>query len=264
MTRESFPASVEAVLLAGGEFKDMPPGEQAPRSKGVLEIGGVPMAARALRALKESPAISRIIMVSSIPQDELEGPWWDAVDVVVPAGERLIDSFKVGLEAVLDPTVPALVAAGDLPLLTAESVTDYVARCRARSDYSVWYGCLRKENSEAGFPGVRRTYAKLAEGTFCGAGLFMSRPETLTTLYQALTNLTYARKQPWKLASQLGWDVIGSFLLGRLTIAHAERGMRGLLGGTPCAAVETPYPETAFNVDDAESLLQARQFLEVR
>ena len=52
MTRESFPASVEAVLLAGGEFKDMPPGEQAPRSKGVLVIGGVQMAARSLRALK--------------------------------------------------------------------------------------------------------------------------------------------------------------------------------------------------------------------
>lgn len=263
MTQHKFPAAVEAVLLAGGTFEDMPPGETPPRSKGMLEIAGVPMAARALRALKASPAISRIIMVSSIPREELEGPWWDAVDEVVPAGERLIDSFRVGLEAVLDPSVPALVAAGDLPLLTAESVTDYVARCRARPEYSVWYGCLRKENSEAGFPGVRRTYARLAEGTFCGAGLFMSRPEALATVYQALTNLTYARKQPWKLASQLGWDVIGSFLLGRLSIPHAERGMRGLLGGTPCAAVETPYPETAFNVDDAESLLCARQYLEV-
>ena len=259
----NFPQAVEAILLAGGTFDDLPPGEAAPASKGLVDIAGVPMAARALRALKDSPAISRVIMVSSVGADALTAPCGDAVDQVVPAGDRLIDSFRVGHEAVKDSTVPALVVAGDLPLLTAESVTDFVARCRAKSEVSVWYGCLRRENSEAGFPGVRRTYARLAEGTFCGAGLFMSRPEVLGTLYQAMTNMTYARKQPWKLASQLGWDAITAFLLGRLTIPQAERGMQRLLGGTPSAAIETPYPETAFNVDDAESLIQARKYLEV-
>ncbi len=259
----NFPPAVEAILLAGGSLDDLPPGESPPKSKGLVDIAGRPMAARALRALQESPAISRVIMVSSVPKEELTDPCWSAVDEIVPAGERLIDSFRVGHEALQDSSQPAIVVAGDLPLLTAESVTDFVARCRARSEVSVWYGCLRRENSEAGFPGVRRTYARLAEGTFCGAGLFMSRPEVLGTLYQAMTNMTYARKQPWKLASQLGWDVIGAFLLGRLTIPQAERGMKRLLDGTPCAAIETPYPETAFNVDEAESLIKARQYLEV-
>ena len=258
----SFPSSVEAVLLAGGKFEDLPEGEEAPVGKGLVTVGGVPMAARALRALVESPAVSRVIMVSPVEREALSDPCWDGVDVVVPAGERLIDSFKVGLEAVVDENSPAMVVAGDLPLLTAESVTDFVERCRLRTEVSVWYGCLRRENSEAGFPGVRHTYGKLAEGTFCGAGLFMSRPRALTTLYKALTDLTYARKNPGKLAALLGWKSVLGYLFGRLTIPEAEQAMGRLLGDTPCAAVVSPYPETAFNVDDSETLLEARRYLE--
>lgn len=257
-----FPEAVEAVLLAGGKFEHLPPGEDVPKGKGLVPIAGQPMAARTLRALKQSPAISRVIMVSSVEKEELTDPCWDAVDLVVPAGERLIDSFKVGLEAVHDPSEPAMVVAGDLPLLTAESVTDFVERCRARDEVEVWYGCLRQKNSEAAFPGIHHTYARLAEGVFCGAGLFMSRPQALESLYQALTSLTYARKAPLKLAGLLGWEIIASFVLGRLTIPQAERGMSRLLGGTPCAGIETPYPETAFNVDDLETLLEARRYLE--
>lgn len=257
-----FPSAVEAVLLAGGQFDDLPSGEEPPVGKGLLSVAGLPMAARALRALRDSPAVSRVIMVSPVERDQLTDPCWDAVDLVVPAGERLIDSFKAGLDAVEDPSKPALVAAGDLPLLTAESVTDFVDRCRARAEVNVWYGFLRRENSEAAFPGVPHTYARLAEGTFCGAGLFMSRPSALASLYQALTNLTYARKKPWQLASLLGFRIIASFLLGRLTIPMAEEGMARLLGGTPCAGIESPYPETAFNVDDTDSLLEARRYLE--
>jgi CTP:molybdopterin cytidylyltransferase MocA len=257
-----FPDSVEAVLLAGGKFDDLPPGEPIPKGKGLLPVGGLPMAARALRALKASPSVSRVIMVSPVGREELSDPCWDALDEVVPAGERLIDSFKAGLEAVRDPLSPALVAAGDLPLLTAESVTDFIERCRARHEVSVWYGFLRRGNSEAAFPGVRHTYVKLVEGTFCGAGLFMSRPQALASLYQALTALTYARKNPWQLAGLLGWQTILRALFGQLAISQAERGMERLLGGTSCAGIESPYPETAFNVDDSETLKEARRYLE--
>ena len=258
----SFPEAVEAVLLAGGKFDDLPPGEENPGGKGLVKVGQLPMAARALRALADSPAVSRIIMVSPVGEEELSDECWSAVDAVVPAGDRLIDSFKIGTEAVNDLNSPAMVVAGDLPLLTAESVTDFVNRCRQRTEVDVWYGFLRKKNSEAGFPGVHHTYAKLWEGTFCGAGLFMSRPSSLSSLYKALTDLTYARKNPWKLASLLGWQTIFSYLFGRLTIPEAEAGVTRLLGGTVCAGIESPYPETAFNVDDAETLLEARRYLE--
>jgi CTP:molybdopterin cytidylyltransferase MocA len=257
-----FPEAVEAVLLAGGTFDEMPPGETPPPSKGLLPIGGIPMAARTLRALHRSPAVSRVILVSSVPAEQLEHPWWQGADQVVPAGEALIDSFKAGMDAVSDQDRPAMVVVGDLPLLTAEAVSDWLERCRARREAAIWYSFLRRTNSEAAFPTVRHTYVPFREGTFCGAGFFLSRPRALTSLYQAMTRLTHARKNPWQLAGLLGWDVIFSLLSQRLTIPQAERGMSRLLDGTPCAGVETPYPEAAFNVDDVKDLMEARRYLE--
>ena len=259
----SFPDAVEAILLAGGKFEDLPAGEEIPKGKGLVKVGEVPMAARALKALVESPAVKRVIMVSPVTVEELTDPCWEGVDIVVPAGERLIDSFKVGMEAVEDQTSPAMVVAGDLPLLTSEAVTDFVDRCRSRTEVEVWYGCMRKEVSEAGFPGVPHTYGKLAEGVFCGAGLFLSRPRSLENLYKAMTDLTYARKNPGKLAALLGWRTVVSYILGKLTIPEAEQAMGRLFGGTPCAAIVTPYPEAAFNVDDSQALIRAREYLEV-
>ncbi|MCA9797518.1 MAG: NTP transferase domain-containing protein, partial [Candidatus Eremiobacteraeota bacterium] len=115
----SFPDKVEAVLLAGGQFKDLPPGEPVPPSKGLLPIGGRPMAARTLEALVGSQRVGRVIMVTSHSADHFTDPVWDGVDHLAAAGERLIDSFRAGMEAVDDPATPAMVVAGDLPFLTA-------------------------------------------------------------------------------------------------------------------------------------------------
>ncbi|MCA9791718.1 MAG: hypothetical protein KC910_07980, partial [Candidatus Eremiobacteraeota bacterium] len=76
------------------------------------------------------------------------------------------------------------------------------------------------------------------------------------------TALTYARKNPLKLASLLGWGTIASFLLRRLTITAAEQAVGRLLGGLTCAGIESPYAEVAFNIDDQISLAEARRRLE--
>lgn len=258
----SFPEQVEAVLLAGGHFKDLPGGETPPPGKGLLPVGGVPMAARALSALVASERIGRIIMVSPVPAEELDEQTWHGVNLVVPAGERLIDSFRIGLEQVKNQSEPAMVVAGDLPFLTPAAVTDFVTRCEKRAAMSVWYGFLRRENSEREYPGIPHTWVRLADGVFCGAGLFMSRPGSLEPLYAALTAMTYARKNPLRLCSLLGWGTVISYFLGRLTVARAERAMERLLQGTPCAGIESPYANTAFNVDDGASLREARRRLE--
>ena len=44
----SFPDAVEAILLAGGKFEDLPPGEEIPKGKGLVKVGGLPMAAGAV------------------------------------------------------------------------------------------------------------------------------------------------------------------------------------------------------------------------
>ena len=253
----SFPDPIEAVLLAGGQLQSLPAGEAPLAGKGLLPIGALPMAARALRALVESPRIGRIILVSPVPSEDL-GPEWEGVDEVAPAGKDLLSSVRAGLARARDPEAPVLTVAGDLPFLSGASVTDFVTRCSNRPEASVWYGYMRREVSEKRFPGVRHTWARLAEGTFCGTGLVGLRPQVAERMQAALRDMTQARKNPLRLAAALGLSTILAFVLRRLTVPQAEAAARRLLG-VDCAGVESPYAETAFNVDSPDMLLEARR-----
>lgn len=253
----SFPDRVEAVLLAGGHLESLPEGESAPPGKGLLPIGPLPMAARTLRALVESPRIERVILVSPVDPGSL-GPEWEGADQVAPAGADLIQSLRAGLECTRDSQAPVLTVAGDLPFLSSSAVTDFLGRCAGRPEASVWYGFMRKEVSEEKFPGVRHTWARLAEGTFCGTGLVALRPQVAERMEQALKELARARKNPLRLAAILGWRTVLAFALRRLSVPLAEESARRLLG-VPCAGIESPYAETAFNVDCRETMLEARR-----
>lgn len=253
----SFPDRIEAVLLAGGQLEPLPEGERVLPGKGLLKIGTLPMAARALRALVESPRIHRITLVSPVGREEL-GPEWEGVDEVAPAGKDLMASLKSGLSRVLRPEDPVLTVAGDLPFLTGESVTDFLDQCSARPEASVWYGYMRREVSERKFPGIRHTWARLVEGTFCGTGLVGMRPQIVERMQAAMHELAAGRKNPLRLAATLGWGTVFAFALRQLTVKRAETAARRLLG-VECAGIESPYPETAFNVDSPETLIEARK-----
>ncbi|MEW6283508.1 MAG: NTP transferase domain-containing protein [Candidatus Eremiobacterota bacterium] len=254
----TFPNQVESVLLAGGRFTELPEGEACPPGKGLVPIGGLPMAARPLRALRDSARVRRVILVSPVRREELEPGNWDGVDTVIEAGASILESYARGVRQALDLDNPVLSVTGDLPFLTEGAVTDFVERCSRRPEVSVWYGFLRRENSERVYPGLHHTWARLAEGTFCGTGLIMIRPRVLDQVEVALRAVTQHRKNPLRLAGLLGWDAVLAYLFRRLTVARAERAGERLLG-VPCAGIESPYAETAFNVDDLPTLVEARR-----
>jgi len=246
---------VEAVVLAGGpvELNVQP----RPAGKGLIPVGGVPMAERAVRALAGSPLVARVIVAS--PVAELA---WPGVDEVVPAGEKLMQSFSRGVGAARDKESPALVCCGDLPCLTPDAVTDFVERCARRPEADIWYGYLRRETSEVIFPGVRHTWARLADGTYCGTGMMMLRPKVVAPLEEFMASLTRSRKNLVKLAACLGFGTVFAYLTGRLTVPMAEAAGQRLFGGIPVVGVESAYAETAFNVDDESDLAEARRRLE--
>jgi len=107
---------------------------------------------------------------------------------------------------------------------------------------------------------VPHTWARLQDGTFCGAGFVAIKPRVLPALEGFIERLGAARKNPLRLASLFGWDVLARFALGRLTIASAERRASQLLGARTCALV-SPYPETGVNVDRISDVALAEQLV---
>ena len=258
----SFPSRVAAVVLAGGPLGELCPesGDQ-PASKGLLSVGTLPLARWATRAMATCARLERMTVVAPQPF-----PSWDEVHQWAEAQPTLMGSFEAGvLRAAREgqPQDPVLVCCGDLPFVRSAALDDFVERCRQRPQASIWYGFVRKEVSQAAYPTLPHTWARLRDGTFCGSGVMMLRPSVMLAMRAAMEKLTHARKNMFALAGCLGWGNLLAFALGRLTVARAEEAGARLFG-VPCAGVESPFAELGFNIDDRESLELARSIFQKR
>jgi molybdopterin-guanine dinucleotide biosynthesis protein A len=245
-----------AVVLAGGPADDVAALERGAVNKAFVHIGGMTLVERTLRALRSSSQIDRIVVVAPVGAHD---------DVALAlADERRADGVKIrtslrnGLDG-MPPDEIVLVSTSDLPILTPASVDDFVEHALER-DADLGYGCVERTVHEALYPEVPHTWARLRDGTFCGAGFVAIKPRILPTLEGFIERLGAARKNPLRLASLFGWDVLARFALGRLTIAAAERRASQLLGARVCALV-SPYPETGVNVDRISDVALAEQLV---
>jgi len=233
-----------AIVLAGGPPDEVAALETGAVNKAFVRVGGVTLVERTLRALRGAREIGRIIVVA--PASVHAHAALSLADERRPDGERIGTSLHNGLSG-LPPDAIALVSTSDLPVLTPASVDDFIEHAR-ELDADVGYGCVERTVHEALFPQVPHTWARLREGTYCGGGLVAIKPRALSELERFIERLGAARKNPLRLASLFGLDVLARFAIGRLSVASAERRASQLLGA-PVRAVISPYPETGVNVD---------------
>lgn len=247
---------IAALVLAGGGpdvVSELQPGIP---NKAFLKIAGVPLVERTLRGLRESPAVGRIVAVA--PESALDDAALALADERRGDGPRITESLRAGL-AGADPDDLLLVSAADLPVLTAEAVGDFVERALER-ELDLGYGCVGRSAHRGVFADVPHTWARLREGTFCGAGLFALRPRAFPALERFLEDLGRARKNPLALASLFGVDIVARFALGAVSIADLEARASKLLG-RPAGALISPFPEIAVNVDRASDVALAERLL---
>ncbi len=245
-----------ALVLAGGppdEVSSLQPG--AP-NKAFIHIGGITLVERTLRALRESGRLERILVVA--PQQAHADPALRLADEIRPDGARITESLASGL-AGLAPDEPVLVSAADLPILDGEATADFVDRVLVR-ELDVAYGCVDRRAHVGPYAEVRHTWARLQEGTYCGAGIVALRPRAFASLARFLERLGRARKNPLALASLLGWDMLLRFACGRLSIAQAERRASRILG-VAAGAIVSPFPQIAVNVDRASDVAAAEHLV---
>ncbi|MBQ7568880.1 NTP transferase domain-containing protein [bacterium] len=256
----SFPNQIPAILLMGGQIKDLPKAEPEVPSKGYIPVGDMPMSARTLQALLQSKRVGAITLVTPVSDQQLTGSWAGAF-ATAHAGATLSESLFRGLDSLGTSPDPALIVAGDLPFLTAEAIDDFIDRCSKRDDCSLWYGYLSKSNSIAKYPTLHHTWGSINGGKYCGTGLSAMRTSVTNTVREAVSALTSRRKSVWKLAKALGFGTLWHLLRGNLTVTQAEEAMTRFLGEKICG-IESPFAETAFNVDEYDSLLLARKLAE--
>jgi len=245
-----------ALVLAGG-----PPDEVSARQPGIpnkafLRIAGITLVERTLRALRDCDAVERIIVVAPVAAHG--DPALALADERRADGPRITDSLAAGLEGA-PPDEAVIVTAADLPVLDAAAVADFAERAGAR-DLDVGYGCVDRRSHVGSYARIRHTWARLRDGTYCGAGVVALRPRAFPSLARFLEDLGRSRKNPLALASLLGWDMLLRFATGTLSIADAERRASRLLG-LQAGAIVSPYPQIAVNVDRAGDISIAEALL---
>jgi molybdopterin-guanine dinucleotide biosynthesis protein A len=245
---------VDAVVLAGnGGLAGFP-------HKALIPLGGRVMVDYVVTALRNCSEVRKIVLVGS--SEELKKIYSGegaAQLLFAEGGASLLDSFRSGLR-VLEEVGEfqwVLACTGDIPFLTVGALSDFLARCRAvEADF--YYPVIPREKAEEKFPGVKRTYARLQEGTFTGGNIFLIKRSALEHCLPIAQEVVSLRKKPVALARFVGIDVFWKYLLGRLKISDVEKRALELVGCRGRAVI-TPYPEIGVDIDKESDLELARR-----
>lgn len=249
---------MDAIILAGSAEKAALVPE-ASVAEAMIPIGDRPMVDYVLCALRACPRVERVAVVG--PREELWRHYGGRADVlVVQGGYTVMQSMLNGLAA-LQPEGMVLVATGDIPLLNGEVVESFLRLCD-RQAADLYYPVVPREVNEAAYPGVRRTYVRLREGTFTGGNLFLVNAAVVERCLERGEQLIRLRKSPLALARAIGFTYILRFLLHRLTMEQAAQRVSRLLGVRGVVVV-CPHPEVGIDVDKPSDLELARRVLAV-
>lgn len=228
--------------------------------RALLDVHGVPMLTRVVRALRASPSVGRIAISIDDP---------DCLDELDEIGDlerhRSLASPSASLSDFLDgfPQNEALlVVTADHALLTPEMVEHFVRQSSA-SDADVLVALVESNLLQTHYPETTRTYLRFGNEAFSGANLFAFRTPEARRAADFWIRAERFRKRPWRLVASFGPLSLLLFALHRLdldaALARASRAM-----GARVAAVRMPFAEAAIDVDRASDLALVEDILSHR
>ena len=234
--------AITAVVLAGGEAGDRLARDAGVEAKALVPLGGKPMGAYVLEALRGCAPVGRIVYVGPV-NVRLRGLY----DVNVPSGRRLVDSLALGIGAALAhaPEARLLVLTADIPWVTPEGLAAFID---AEPDAELVYPAVTEASSTAQFPHQRRTYVRLREGRLTGGNAVLITPSAVPKLLPVIDAAFRARKNPLALAGLFGFDVLLALLVGRVGIGQLERRLQRI-SGIRARALVTEDATLAADVD---------------
>ena len=251
----------DVVVLGGGDPGDPFAAAHGVAVKPLVPVAGLPMALYVLRALRACPEIRQVAYVGPVPPGGE-----DLVNLRVTDHGSLIGNLEVGVAALQrpadgqeDPGPHRIrVITADIPMVSAAMLSELL---RSAPDAGLVYPVVRKEDCERAYPGVKRTYARLKDGTFTGGNLFLIDAALVGQFLPRLREVLAARKQPLKLAALIGPLVLLRMLTGRLSIVQLQERVGEILG-VKARALVTSHAAVGTDIDKDDDLELATRVLE--
>lgn len=241
-------------LVLAGTRPDGDPLAQAEgvSHKGLIVVGGEPIIARVLAALREAGA-ARIGVVADDPAIVSIARDFGA-EIVAPApgpsASAAAGFARIGASLV--------VTTSDHALLRAAWVRQLVGEAPSGCDVAVMLA--RRDAVERAMPGSQRTYLRFADGEWSGCNLFLLNTPAANAALAAWQRIEADRKRPWKIVSRLGPMTLFDYWRGRLSL---EEGLArlGRRIGVKAALVAARDGLAAVDVDKPADLIAVREVL---
>lgn len=246
---------MNAIILAGGSGQDEFARRHGTNNKALIPIGNKPMFAHVLGALLESELIQSIVAVGPVADlNSFKGP---RVTLIEDSGDMVANCLTA--VRALPASDRVVVVTSDIPMITPHILDSYLTSI-ADKEGDFFYPIIRKEINESQYPGVKRTYATLREGTFTGGNLSVVNAAVAERIGSRMREFVAMRKSVLGLGSLIGLKFLFKLLAGQLSIAEVEERMSELLE-CKCVAVVCPYPEIGTDIDKDSDLDIARRIL---
>lgn len=246
---------LDVVVLAGRQNTGKLASVDTARWEALINIAGRPMLRWVLEALRASTFIEDIVVVGPDEVSEIAADY--RASTVAPSDD-LVANVGLGIAGLSGKNMVAC-ATSDIPLITASVLDSFFSQCENKPA-QLFYPIISKDLLETTYPGIRRTYSSLRDGTYTGGNVVILDPRILESFRETAYKLIKYRKNPIMMCSVVGWGMVFKLLTGRLTISELESRASRLFGLT-AKAVVLEYPEIGVDVDKPSDYLLVNEIL---
>ena len=248
----------EAIVLAGSGKPDELTVQEGVSNKAFIKIGEKPLLSYIIAALEKSELIEKIVVVG--PEDELNLTLGHCSKCeVVAQTESMLDNVATAMRYVNRSNL-CLVVTGDIPLVTAEVIGQFLLSCEPY-DHDLYYPVLTRETCVTRYPETERTYVRLREGFLTGGNLALIRPAWFLDNRARLDLFISYRKKPLKLMRIFPLRLVLKYLTKTLAVSDIEKFISRLLN-LKARAVFCDCVEIGIDVDKKSDLDLVREVLE--
>ena len=212
--------------------------------KALIPVAGVPMVARPVAALLQSPEIARIRVLAQQPERIAEALPKDRRISVEPSG----GTIAATLDSILsDPATgfPLLVTTADHALLDPAMIADF---CRLAAGADVAIGLVERRPLMERLPRTQRTWLRFRGGAYSGANLFAFGSAKAARAVAQWRVVEQDRKKGWRMIAALGPAALLGAVL-RLRTLDETLASVGRRLGLVIRKVELANPLAAVDVD---------------
>jgi molybdopterin-guanine dinucleotide biosynthesis protein A len=248
---------IDVVLPAGGRIEGEFAAEAKASIKALIRLNGTTILERTLQAVREAPNVHRVVVVG--PTDVRPAISAQYAAGFVEEGDSGPENIFRGLEWLREANggtsaERAMVMTTDLPFLTGEHVSGFLAACPEGADVSV--PVYDRTDIEPRFPDWGAEYVALKDGNWATGCAFLVNPAHLIANRKHIEDIFAARKSQIAMGRLLGLGFVVKFLTHRLAVTDILRRCEQILGCS-AAAVRGAAPELCFDLDSVDDLRYA-------